>query len=258
MNAQTSSKLFDAKAERYAASKTNSWDRLRYDVWTANIEKHVSKERLRVLDAGGGDGLDTLIWARKGHEVTLLDSSPKMLEEAKKRIEAEELEAKVTFHEASLAELPSLGSTFDLILCHNVLPYLDDVSAALEQLKSATKAGGILSVICLNQYSEPFRQAVQQMDTEAALRTLNSKTYTTAAFGVPVTLFTADEMTSLANEQGLRLAASYGVRCANDYIPNDVKRNYEEMLRLELALTGRHPYYLLARFFQLILKKESS
>ena len=150
-------KIFDAKAEHYAASKTNPWDRLRYDVWTANVEKHVSKGELRILDVGGGDGLDTVTWAQRGHEVALLDASPKMLEQAKKRVEAEGLMDRVAFLEQSVTDLSSLDQSFDLILCHNVLPYLDDVSGALRNLKNALNPNGLLSVVCLNRYSEPFR-----------------------------------------------------------------------------------------------------
>ena len=83
---------------------------------------------------------------------------------------------------------------------------------------------------------------------------MDKRSYTTEAFEIPITLFTADEITSLAQEQGLERAAHCGIRCANDYIPNEAKGNYEAVLSLELALTERYPYYLLARFFQLILK----
>ncbi len=248
--------IFNAKAEHYTASKTNPWDKLRYDLWTANIGKHAPENELRVLDVGGGDGLDSVIWARRGHKVTLLDTSSKMLEQARKRVEAEKLSHSVVFLEQDLLTHSSLDQSFDLVLCHNLLPYLDDIEGPLERLKSALKPDGLLSVVCLNRYSEPFRQAVQQQDVEAALRTLDETTYTTAAFGIPITLFTADEVVLAANAQGLELAAQYGVRCVNDYIPNEAKRDYEAVLRLELALTNRHPYYLLARFFQLILKRK--
>ena len=162
MNARDPKQIFDARARHYATSKTNSWDRLRYDLWTANIRKHSSADKLRILDVGGGDGVDVVIWARRGHEVTLRDTSPKILEQARKRVEAEGLESKVVFLEQDLTTLSSLGQSFDLILCHNVLPYLDDVPSALEQLRSALNPEGHLSIVCLNRYSEPFRQAVQQ------------------------------------------------------------------------------------------------
>ena len=247
-------KIFDAKAESYAASKINSWDKLRYDIWTANIEKYIPATALHVLDAGGGDGLDTVAWAQRGHKVTLLDTSTKMLEQAQKRAKTGWVADEVMLLEGEISSLPSLDATFDLILCHNVLPYLKNVSETFEHLRSALKPNGLLSVVCLNRYSEPFRQAVQQEDIRAALQTLDRATYTTAAFGVPITLFTADEVISLTYKQGFELETQYGVRCVNDYVPNDAKQNYEEVLRLDLALTERYPYFLLARFFQLILK----
>lgn len=52
----------------------------------------------------------------------------------------------------------------------------------------------------------------------------------------------------------------YGVRYVCDYIPNnDIKRDpsfFSELERLELAMSDRYPYYLLARLFQIIARKD--
>jgi S-adenosylmethionine-dependent methyltransferase len=49
-----------------------------------NIAKHVEDRPLRILDIGGGDGLDAIHCTSLGHSVTLTDYSLTMLSEAKK------------------------------------------------------------------------------------------------------------------------------------------------------------------------------
>lgn len=46
-----------------------------------NISRHTAKEKLRILDVGGGDGMDAIYYAKKGHTVTLNDCSSTMLAE---------------------------------------------------------------------------------------------------------------------------------------------------------------------------------
>ena len=51
----------------------------------------------------------------------------------------------------------------------------------------------------------------------------------------------------------------YGIRCVNDYIPNnDIKSAltfFAGLEKLEYAMSDRFPYYLIARFFHLVAQK---
>ena len=58
---------------------------------------------------------------------------------------------------------------------------------------------------------------------------------------------------------GCMVMGNYGVRCICDYIANnDLKTDpvsFAQLEQLEYALSDRYPYYLLARYFQIIARK---
>lgn len=79
------------------------------------------------LDVGCGIGRWSLELARRGHEVTAVDLSPRMLERAEAR--AREAGVACLFAVGDAASL-DLGRTFDLILCVTVLQHITDPAAA--------------------------------------------------------------------------------------------------------------------------------
>jgi S-adenosylmethionine-dependent methyltransferase len=132
------------------------------------------------------------------------------------------------------------------------------MTAALGAIGHALLPGGLLSVICVNRYSEAYREALQQHDPGAALEKLDTGAIFSGVFKTEVRAYTAEEVSRALGELGCALLAHYGIRCVYDYIPNDLKNDaafLAELERLEHAMSGRYPYYLLARFFQLIVRK---
>jgi S-adenosylmethionine-dependent methyltransferase len=59
----TSSHVFDAKLSAFKEMQNAPWGRLRYSVVMANLKRHLPERPLRILDAGGGNGLDTVLLA---------------------------------------------------------------------------------------------------------------------------------------------------------------------------------------------------
>src|SRR5437867_3788134 len=90
---------------------------------------HLPPPPATVLDVGGGAGHQSFPLAQAGYDVTLLDSSPAMLDKARQRLERLPAEARrrVALLEADgehAAEAVD-GRHFDAVLCHGVLGYLD-------------------------------------------------------------------------------------------------------------------------------------
>jgi hypothetical protein len=58
---------------------------------------------------------------------------------------------------------------------------------------------------------------------------------------------------------GCSIVAQYGIRCVNDYIPNnDIKNDpvfFAEIEKLEYAMSDKFPYYLVARSFHIVAQK---
>lgn len=102
--------------------------------------------RLRVLDAGCGDGLLSLALARRhpAWEIVGLDLRPDLLEGATARARAREL-GNVRFEAADLTRpLPRAG--FDAVLAIECLSEIPDDAAALRSLAMAVAPGGLLVV----------------------------------------------------------------------------------------------------------------
>src|SRR6266481_8359925 len=86
--AKTYSGRFQSGADKYAAYLETPEGRLRCDLAFANLQDYLplpqTKLSLRALDLGCGTGAAAVRLARLGIHITLLDSSPAMLDIAKR------------------------------------------------------------------------------------------------------------------------------------------------------------------------------
>ncbi len=256
-----SNNVFDEAVETWTAEQALPWNKLKYDLVRGFVLRHFDRPNGRVLDAGGGNGLDSIALAERGYEVDLVDSSPAMLAEAERNARAAGVQRLVHLHPAPLDEaVESLaGAQFDLVLCHNVIQYLPDAPGVLARLAGALKPGGVLSLVSLNRHSVPYKTAFFEGDLDKALAQLDARTVKVYLFDATAHCYTAEEAADLLRQAGLAVEADYGIRCLGDYWgSNEQKLDpeiYGRLARLEAALAERHPYKLLARFFQVVARK---
>ena len=78
---------------------------------------------LDIVDVGGGTGGLAVPFAALGHNVTVVDPSPDALAAAQRR--AAEAGARLASVQGEAASLDSLVGPADLVICHNVLEYVD-------------------------------------------------------------------------------------------------------------------------------------
>jgi S-adenosylmethionine-dependent methyltransferase len=252
---------FDLKVDEWQDWQSRPWGQLYYTIARHNLHRHIQSAPLNILDVGGGNGADSLYFAGLGHRVVLLDYSPAMLNEARRRAEAAGVAHNMLFCQAEASSIPELFSAqpFDLILCHLVIEFVPDAYALLEMLCSILPPGGLLSLIDTNRYSEPYRNVFQTGDLGKAAEAVNGRHFPHPWFDREVREFSAHEMIGLLQANGCTLAGHYGIRCVYDYLPNDRKSEAQyasELQNLELRLTDAYPYYLLARFFQVVVRKK--
>src|SRR5262249_53155487 len=149
---------FETDAGRYAAYLATPEGRLRADLTFANLQDFVPSPHkastLRALDLGGGTGAAALRLAQLGMKVTLLDSSEAMLDLAKRAVAEAGISDQVTLKQGDAAQLKKVfpSESFDVILCHNLLEYLDDPGEVLSDAVSLMRdPSSILSVLVRNQ-----------------------------------------------------------------------------------------------------------
>lgn len=253
---------FDQHTGWFKDAQTTPWARLRYSTALANLQRHLPARPLRILDAGGGNGLFALPLAAQGHHVTIVDFSAAMLADAQGSAAAHGVSEHITTIQADLLDLPTLfpEPAFDTVICHMVVQYIDDVAGALRAIIQPVVAGGIVSVMGSNRYAMAFQAALLDLDLQGARAQLDATTGT--AFEIDFRLFTAAEMIALLQDAGCALAAQYGVLSFCAYMPNNELKYdpafFANLEQLEHDAAGRYPYYLSARFFHVVAHTAAS
>src|SRR5258708_32974472 len=156
MTAEADSERFQSGANKYAVYLETPEGRLRTDLAFANLQDFLpqAKPSLCALDLGGGTGATAIRLAQLGIHVTLLDSSPAMLDIAKRAAREAGVTDKVLLQQGDTTQLANLFRTrsFDVILCHNFLEYCNDPGAVLCAAARALRdSSAILSVLVRNQ-----------------------------------------------------------------------------------------------------------
>ncbi len=247
-------------AEKYAAYLETVEGRLRMELAFANLQEFLPQASMRVLDLGCGPGTTAVGLAGLGHQVTLLDSSLAMLDLAKDAAKQAGVADKIDFKHGDAAQLPDLiqNKSFDVIICHNVLEYVDDPVATLWFASRAMRSRtAFMSVLVRNRLGEVMKAAIQTGDLAAADGNLTAEWGHESLYGGKVRLFSAERMHAMLRTASLEMVAERGVRVMSDYLPSQISRvnEYARILELERKL-GRMPQFTaIARYAQFIVRR---
>jgi S-adenosylmethionine-dependent methyltransferase len=246
---------FDSGAEKYAAYLDTPEGRLRLDLTFGNLQEFLPRatRSLQALDLGCGTGATAVRLARLGIHVTLLESSPTMLDFARRAAHEAGVTDRIALKEGDAAQLASLLETqsFDLILCHNVLEFLDDPCAVLRASARVLRdRSSIVSVLVRNQPGEVLKAALVNGDLAAAERALTATWGDESLYGGKVRLFTAESLKSMLATASLAVTAERGVRVISDYLPPKMSRNdeYQRIFEFERQLGKRPEFAAVARY----------
>ncbi|MCX3061434.1 class I SAM-dependent methyltransferase [Streptomyces beihaiensis] len=175
-------------------------------------------QRLRVLDVGMGQGTQALRLARAGHKVTGVERDGEMVAAAR-RVLAEEPEGvreRVRLVEGDGMDtgVHFLPGSFDVVLCHGVLMYIEDPDALLAGLARMLAPGGLLSLLVRNADGLAMRPGLAG-DWVGALAAFDSVRYTNR-LGLDVRADRLSTLTETLAGIGAPLHAWYGVRVFTD------------------------------------------
>jgi ubiquinone/menaquinone biosynthesis C-methylase UbiE len=98
----------------------------------------------RVLDVACGTGNTAIPAARAGGLVTGIDIAPNLLEQARKRASAEQLEIK--FHEGDAEQLPYADGAFDVVLTMFGAMFAPRPEQVVAELLRVCRAGGLIAM----------------------------------------------------------------------------------------------------------------
>jgi S-adenosylmethionine-dependent methyltransferase len=234
--------------------------RMRYVLAQHNMMRlHVPHRRLRVLDAAGGNGINTQWFASQGHSVTLLDSDPAMLKQAEQQLEKAGLLERCEIVEGTLEDTPHLlpARYFDLVLCHHIIEYLKNPYQLFTAMHQVSNGTGELSLITLNPVSETIRAIIFRRDPKLARSKLVDQSYDAKWFGQAI-LYNFDQLVGWGQQAGWQLLDFRGMRVLADYISDaeyDEGKEQEAVL-LEQELSALEPYRRFARYLQFAFRKQ--
>jgi S-adenosylmethionine-dependent methyltransferase len=266
MTAEADRERFESGANKYADYLETPEGRLRSDLAFVNVQDFLpvqAEAPLRALDLGGGTGAMAVRLAQLGIHVTLLDSSPAMLEIAKRAAREAGVAEKVVLQYGDATQLANLfdARSFDVILCHNFLEFCNDPGAVLRAAARALRdSSAILSVLVRNRTGEVFKATILAGDLAAAENGLNAEWGQESLYGGRVRLFTPDSLRGMLAEASLATVAERGVRVLADYLPPRISRSadYERIFELERTLGTRSEYAAVARYSHCLARRASS
>lgn len=231
----------------HALSELPAWERLFKRIVWQQMGEICGK---RILDFGSGEGITADRFAAN-NEVIAVEPSEAMLANAWKDNKYEQIVGDVS----SLSKMPD--SSFDMIICHNVLEYIDDKKQVINELSRLLKTGGILSLVKHNRAGRVMQMAVLLDDFDKANALLDRKDGSSSQFGA-IRYYDDDDISKW--DVRLRLVDAFGIRTFWDLQQNQEKHSDEEwqlkMVQLESRVSKMQEYRDIAFFHHLVFIKE--
>ena len=134
------------------------WGKIYYDIVFKQLEDLDGK---RILDFGSGFGIVANFLAEK-NQVTAVEPDMEMMIHRKRSNLYEQLQGSLDVLEIFPDE------EFDVIICHNVLEYVEDVKPYLEAFSRLLKPGGLLSIVKHNHVGRILHTVIFENDTYKA------------------------------------------------------------------------------------------
>ena len=223
-----------------------AWERLFKKIVWKQLGDMAGK---KILDFGSGEGITANHFAEK-NDVTAIEPSKEMLSNAWKDYEYTQIVGDVNALSAFKNE------TFDMIICHNVLEYIDDKAAVIKALARVLKKDGIISIVKHNRAGRVMQMAVLLDDFEKANEILDGKDSMASKFGT-IRYYEDKDITKW--EPQITVSDILGIRTFWDLQQNQQKHGdeawQEKMLQLELKVSQMREYKNIAFFHHLLLKK---
>jgi S-adenosylmethionine-dependent methyltransferase len=235
---------------------------LRGRVRTHVVHQHLlahlpSADSARIVDVGGGAGHQSIPLARAGHHVTIVEPSPWMIGRARDEVRAAGVDSRVDFVEvAGERALDVLeAESFDAVLCHGVVMYLDDPEPLIDALAGLVAPAGIVSIVAKNVEVMAVRPALSG-DWAAALAAFDQDREVNG-LGADTRGDRVDGLAAALQARGVEPEAWYGVRLFTDgWVPERPATDPEDLvLAVELEASRRDPYRGLSRLFHLVARK---
>ncbi|WP_191871265.1 class I SAM-dependent methyltransferase [Streptomyces filipinensis] len=212
-------------------------------------------QRLRVLDVGMGQGTQALRLARLGHQVTGVEQDATMIAAAREALAAqpEGIRERVRLVQGDGRDtgVHFLPGSFDVVLCHGVLMYVEEPDPLVAGLARMLAPGGLLSLLVRNGDALAMRPGLAG-DWAGALAAFDTTAYRNR-LGLDVRADRLSALTATLAGIAAPLHAWYGVRVFTDTAADDapIPDDLETLLAAEERAGRTDPYRGMAALLHL-------
>ncbi len=227
------------------------WGLMFYDIIYKQLNLPTDK-RLDMLDFGAGFCITAEHYA-SCHNVTAIEPNSEMI-----GLRSDKNHCKLLCGGAELLKEIN-SSSFDVVICHNVLEYTENKDEIIEELIRVLKPCGTLSVVKHNLKGRILSEAILNDNPKGALSLLNNNIDNNKnMFGVRSS-YDNEYLTETAARYGAACDNIFGIRCFFGLSSNSkIKYNdewYNTMLELETAVCDIPEYRNIAFYNHLIFTK---
>lgn len=206
---------------------------------------------LSVLDMGAGLGHMGIKAATYGHDVCINDISKKMLDVAKKAAREQDVAHKVVWQHGAFQSLKD--KTYDVVLCHAVLEWLDKPASLFEKLQSLTQKNSYVSLMFYNLDALVFHNLIR-----GNFNKITNNDFSGMKGGLtPPNPVKPSWVRAKLAKYGFTVIQQSGVRVFSDYV--GVKRggntSDEDVLVMELQYSQCEPYASMGRYIHVVCRR---
>ena len=152
--------------KEYAELVKAPWGRMFYDLLFMQLDIPQSTKQ-NILDFGSGLGVTANHFAAV-HDVTAVEPDEDMINNSFRAHEYRQIHGGIE-KVAGFAD-----ESFNIILCHNVLEYIEEKEPVIAELLRVLDSGGFLSIVKHNRVGRVFNTAVFNNDPQKALALLDA------------------------------------------------------------------------------------
>ncbi|MFW6172687.1 MAG: class I SAM-dependent methyltransferase [Elusimicrobiota bacterium] len=226
-------------AEKYLKYCSSPWGRFRQKVIFSQLTPFL-KTNKKVLDLGCGPGFLTTKIAKNCKEIIAVDHNEMMLKELRNKKKEMELENLTIIKEDALNFLEGckFKEKFDLVICHNLLEYIDDKKKFLTLIGKNCNSEALISLITQNYHGELLLNAKNNNKKQLALL-IGKKIYKSNNFQKKIKIYTPKELKCMIRKLNWNLEKWLGVGV---FLTPSINNFSGKDLSLEMKLSQRSPY----------------
>ena len=231
---------------------------VRQELVARQLAAHLPGQPSRILDIGCGQGTQALLLARRGHAVTGLDASARLLDDFRAALAAEPAQVgeRVRLVQGEAGSVAGLfpPSSFDAVLCQGVLMYFADPEPLLDAIARVAAPGAVVSLLVRNGDALALRPGLLG-DWDSVATAFDGGSYRNR-IGVDARADRLADLTAALAARQLPVRQWYGVRVFTDIAASDAPLpdpvTLDAILRHEERAGRTDPYRQVAALLHLI------